>query len=343
MKIAFLPGAYDGCYYYRGYLPAVYGGMKADMDFGTGRNNETITKLAMEADVVVFQRPNDVTRVELMKLLKKKGKKVIFENDDTYLPDKGVPLKMLGSDKARELAIALQANLEQAAKVADLCIVSTETLAEEWRQHHEKVIVLKNTVDPLDYWTRKRQKDKFRIGFIGSVASNDDYIHIKDQITELANNKDITLVVLGHFKDPSLHKGFEKDELFWSNLPNVEWHEFVPMMRYYQKVASMQLDLAIVPRQANYFNQCKSNLKFLEMSLLKIPVIAQSFEGSPYLPDANFLTLAKDDWLSPVYDVMNNYDKYDTLANKAHEYVLNNYNIQKYAAEWRNNIEKLCK
>lgn len=341
MKIAFLPGAYDGCYYYRGYLPAVYGGMYADLEFSQEKSNERLLAMADKADIVVFQRPNDKTRVELMKLMRQKGKKIVFENDDTYLPGKGVPLNQLGSDKARALAIELQKNLENAAKLADLCVVSTETLAEEWRNKHPNVVVLKNTIDPLDEWSKKPKGDKFRIGVIGSVASNDDYNHIKDQILELANNPNITLVVLGHYKDPKRHQGYEKDEEFWSKL-DVEWHEFVPMMRYHKKISDMALDLALIPRKPNYFNQCKSNLKFLEMSLQRIPVIAQTFSGSPYLHDADYLTLADHDWLTPVYNVMNDYDKYAKLADDAHDYVLKNYNIQTYAAEWRNNIEKLC-
>lgn len=343
MRIAFLPGAYDGCYYYRGYLPAVYGGMTADLNFSSERSNERVHEMAMKADVVVFQRPNDRTRVELMRLLKKKGKKIVFENDDTYLPDKGVPLNMLGSDKQRELAIQLQKNLDEACSLADLCIVSTEKLAEEWRQKHNNVIVLRNTIDPLDEWERERGNGKFRIGLIGSVSSNEDYVHIKEQLTELAHRDDITFVVLGHFKNPKLHRGFEKDESFWANLPNVEWHEFVPVMKYYEKVASMKLDIAIIPRRASYFNECKSDIKFLEMSLLRIPVIAQDFKGSPYRQHAEYLTLATDEWLSPVYNAMNDYQKYATLADKAHDYVVTNYNIENYAPTWRANIEKLCK
>lgn len=344
MRIAFLPGAYDGCYYYRAYLPAIYGGMTADLTFSEDRNSEKLTEMAMKADVVVFQRPNDRTRVELMRLLKAKGKKIVFENDDTYLPDKGVPLNMLGSDKQRTLAIQLQKNLDEACSIADLCILSTEKLADEWRQKHSNVIVMRNTVDPLDEWERERDTSgKLRVGLIGSVSSNEDYIHIKDQLTQLANSGDVTFVVLGHFKNPELHRGFEKDELFWSTMPNVEWHEFVPVMQYYEKVASMKLDVAIIPRRDSYFNQCKSDVKFLEMSLLRIPVIAQDFEGSPYRPHAEYLTLATDDWLTPVYNLMNDYQKYATLADKAHDYVVTNYNIENYAKEWRYNIEKLCK
>lgn len=345
MKIFFIPGAYDGCYYYRGYLPAIYGGMTCDQNFNeTGRmDNMAIKQQCDNSDVLVFQRPNDSTRVDLMRLYKRAGKFIVFENDDTYLPDKGVPLNMLGSNQARNLAIELSRNIEQTLKIADLVIASTEALAAEYRAiTHKPVVVRKNTIDPLDEWSRKRREGKTRIGFIGSVTSNFDYTDVKDQIRELAFRKDIELVALGNFKG---QRGYEDDDAFWGSMP-VEWHSFVPVTRYYKKIADMQLDIALIPRGDNYFNRCKSNIKFLELSLLKIPIIAQGFttNDSPYQGknDKKYMQIVTDNstWLKTVDNTIKNYTKYATLAEQAHDYVLEEYNIRKYAPKWRQIIEQ---
>lgn len=347
-KIVFLPGAYDGCYYYRGYLPAIYGGMTPGMMFSDEWDKDKLAEKAMNADIVVFQRPNDKTRVELGRLLKRRGKKIVYENDDTYLPDVGVPLNMLGSDKQRELAIALNKNLYDFISFSDLVIASTDYLADEYRKLHNNVKVLKNCIDPFDEYPRLPRGDKFRIGFIGSVASNKDYDHIKDTLRTLANRGDVTIVVLSFKRDPKYMKGFEDDVDFWDSLPNVEWHEFVPIMKYMQTVAALNLDAAIIPRNDSYFNRCKSNLKFLEMSLLRIPVIAQGFttNDSPYqdVYDAKHMQVITndEDWLPAIENTMKNYKQYATLADKAHDYVLKNYNIKKYAPKWREAIETLC-
>jgi len=348
IKIFFLPGAYDGCYYYRGYMPAIYGNMTCVTDFiGGGWDRDEMMRRAMEADVVVFQRPNDGYRVELMKLLKLKGKFIVFENDDTYLPDKGVPLNMLGSDKARELAIHLSENLNEGLKIADLVIASTQTLAEEYRQTAKcPVVVRKNTVDPLDEWPRRTPVGRMRIGFIGSVASNDDYTHIKETIQWLDKNEKVTFVVLGHKRHDERYKGYEKDDEFWDTIKNIEWHDHVPATRYHKKMAEMQMHLALIPRKDNYFNRCKSNVKFLECSLQKIPVIAQGFEtkDSPYQfgKDKKYMQIVTkdEDWLPTIINTLNNYPKYATLAEKAHDYVLEEYNIRKYAKDWRQIIEQ---
>lgn len=351
MKIFFVPGAYDGCYYYRGYLPAVYGNMRCIHDnWGRGLDTERVKQECDEADVLVFQRPNDDTRVELMKAYKQKGKFIVFENDDTYLPDKGVPLNMLGSDRARNIAIELSKNIERALKVADLVIASTHFLAQEYRQFTDvPVVVRDNTIDPLDEWKKKpNDTDKTRIGFVGSVASNGDYEHIKDTLRTLAESGKYTLVVLGHFRNHhgSVQKGYEQDDQFWQSLPNVEWHEFVHVTRYHKKLADMKLDMALIPRADNYFNRCKSNVKFLECSLQRIPVIAQGFTtgDSPYQgrKDKKYMqVVTKDeDWLKTVENTRENLEKYATLADKAHDYVLEHYNITKYAPKWRYIIEQ---
>lgn len=346
MKIFFVPGAYDGCYYYRGYLPAIYGEMSCVTNFSGGHwDIDEIRRECERADVLVFQRPNDNTRVELMRLFQQKGKFIVFENDDTYLPDKGVPLNMLGSDKAKDIAIQLSKNIERALKTADLIIASTPLLANEYRLFTQKPIIVRhNTVDPLDEWPRKRlHGDKLRVGFVGSVSSNNDWLHVADTIRKMDDSGLYQIVVLGNYRG---QRGYEKDEEFWYTLKNLEWHTFVPVTRYYKKIADMQLDVAMIPRSDNYFNRCKSNIKFLEMSLLKIPVVAQGFStnDSPYQgkQDKKYMTVVtkNEDWWETMEDVRNDYNKYATLAESAHDYVVENYNIEKYAKKWRQIIEQ---
>lgn len=343
-KIFFIPGAYDGCYFYRGYLPAIYGKMTCMTDFSMKFDTDALKAECDRADILVFQRPNDNSRVDLMRMYKEMGKFIVFDNDDTYLPDKGVPLNMLGSDKAREIAVKLSDNIKRALKIADLVIASTDTLANEYRQFTDKpVVVRKNTIDPLDEWPRVRDERsyKFRLGIIGSVSSNNDWKHVADTIRKLDESNEYTFVVLGNNKG---QRGYEEDDAFWGTLKNVEWHPFVPVTRYYKKLADMKLDIALIPRADNYFNRCKSNIKFLECSLLRIPVIAQGFttKDSPYQlgKDKKYMQIVTkdEDWLSTVENTKKNYEQYATLADKAHDYVLKEYNITKYAKDWKNII-----
>lgn len=349
--IFFVPGQYPFCYYYRGYLPGVYADQivvndffRQDMQFD---GQELIAK-AYAADIIVFQRPTSEHAVRLARLLKQKGKKILFENDDTY---RGIPLHRLGNEKRVQIANEMAQHLENFLEVADGVITSTETLAEEYRKINPNVAVLKNCIDPLDEIPcAKNTTGKFRVGIIGSVSSNDDYVHIQDQIKQLDDRGDITFVVMGvKFQDGSIMPSMQEDYDFWSSLKNVEWHPVVHVTEYMIKVASLALDLVIIPRKEHYFNKCKSNLKFLEMSLLQIPIIAQGFstKDGPYdfEPDAKRMTVIYDNsqWMETIINVKDNYDAYKEKAEEAKAYVLKHYNIKKYAQEWVKQIKNLCK
>jgi glycosyltransferase involved in cell wall biosynthesis len=350
MRILFLNGTYPFCYYVRGYLPGVYSGNMVVREFLVGEpNTQAVLEQAKKADVVVMQRPNSEKFYNIMHSLKALGKKVIFENDDTYLVGKGIDLDRLENDKQRELAKEISAWTNKCLALADGAIASTPILAEEYSQTNPNVCVLKNCIDPLDEFPCKENTTgKFRVGFVGSVTTNDDYIHIKDQIKQLDDRGDVTIVVFGiKYKDGS-HISFMKEDLdFWSTLKNVEWQPYVPVTSYMMTLAKLSLDLAIIPRNENYFNACKSNLKFLEMSLLKIPVLAQGFSNglSPYQgADEPYLTLVHDNsqWYNTIVTIKDAYSEYKQKAIKAHEYVLQEYNIKNYATQWVDKIKQLC-
>jgi hypothetical protein len=84
------------------------------------------------------------------------------------------------------------------------------------------------------------------------------------------------------------------------------------------------------------------------MSLLKIPVLAQGFSDgtSPYQGvDEPYLNIVTDNttWYNDIIIIKDNYETYKQKAIKAHDYVLENYNIALYSKEWDNQIQKLCK
>lgn len=348
--ILFLNGKYPFCYYYRGYLPGVYSKQMVVKDFLTHfdqTNPEKVIEQAKYADIIVLQRPNTKEALDLVRLFKKLGKRVIFENDDTYLYGKGINPELLENDKQRQVAKEISETTNEILRLCDGAIASTEILAKEYGEINPNVVVLKNCIDPLDKLPCKKNiTGKFRIGFIGSVTTNEDYVHIKDQIRQLDERGDVTIVIMGvKYKDGTNLSFMQKDADFWSTIKNIEWHPYCKITEYMHKLSQLALDVAIIPRMDSYFNRCKSNLKFLEMSLLQIPVIAQGFDGSPYQQDKDYLTLVydNDDWYNTVISVKDNYSKYKDLAVDAQAYVLENYNIKSYAQEWVKQINKLCK
>ena len=347
MKILYIQGNYNFCYYYRGYLPGIYSNQTVVPENIRGEeiSSERLMQKAMISDVICFQRPTSEEGYELARLLKKSGKKIIMDTDDTY---SGIPLHRLGNEKRVALAVQINKNLHDFAKLADGIIVSTQFLAKEYSELNPNVAILKNCIDPYDEFTCKENTTgKFRIGIIGSVMSNDDCNEIRDQIKQLDDRDDVTLVLLGiKLSDGRVMAGMQEDYDFWSTLKNTEWHPGVNVTEYMFTISQLALDLAIIPRKEHYFNQCKSNLKFLEMSLLSIPVLAQGFsdDTSPYQGiDEEYMSIVVDNktWYNRVMKIKEKHSDYKLLARKAHDYVLENYNIHSFADEWTKQIIKL--
>jgi glycosyltransferase involved in cell wall biosynthesis len=227
--------------------------------------------------------------------------------------------------------------------MADMVTTTTEFLAEEYRKLNKNVVVLKNCVNPDDWGTPKRNKgDKVRIGIFGSATLNGDSEHIRGLLKELGERDDVTLVVMGvspKIKDEFYKNLYKEDINYWKKL-KVEYHANVIMKEYFKALNDLELDFCLIPRKDSYFNRCKSNIKFLEASMLEIPVIAQGFEDglSPYQgeEDSKYMLIAKnlDEWKAFIELLIKDKERRLKMGKEAHQYVLDNYNIKDNYKNW---------
>lgn len=349
MMTYYIGNRYDGCYYVRCYLPLLHNGWdgtKVSLQ-SQYADPQRMAQGALNADVVVFQRPDDPQRLESAKKLQEAGKIIVFDNDDTYIPNSGVPTTM-GSIHGEERLKEMNNTLMEFVKMADVVTTTTETLKKEYSQYNDNVVILPNMVDPDDWERVENDTGKVRIGLVGSVVSNKaDFWPIKDTIKKLCKNEKVQVVVFGLPPDDpryAITRDVFKEEIeFWSNL-DIEWQPFVPMHEYFDTLADLKLDIMLIPRDNSYFNKCKSNLKYLEASMLKIPVIASSFEDSPYeeLDGVNGIKLKNhEDWYAETMKLVNHKHLREQIGNVAYDYVLKNYNIHNKAHMWADTY-KLC-
>jgi glycosyltransferase involved in cell wall biosynthesis len=323
MKTYYVINCYDGCYYVRCLLPQRHNGWSGSLTTlydEVDRHRDAIESI--DSDVVVFHRADGAERIEAMKKLKQLGKVIVFDNDDTY---------KVGADMFRAKVDFNETAkwLDEAIKVSDLVTCSTEYLANEYREIHDNVKVLPNCVDSFDWGEPLRNDGEvIRVGIVGSTTFNDDFLPAEKLLKELSKDYRFQLVMFG--LPPKRNKGFEKDFDFWDKL-NIEWQPFVPMYDYFDTLNSLKLDAMLIPRRDNYFNTCKSNIKFLEAGMLEIPVIAQDI--NPYEEIVNGVTGWKTkDW--DVKDLLIDKRKLREVGKNAKKYVLNNYDITKKAHLW---------
>lgn len=347
MKVYYIGNLYDGCYQVRCLLPQIHNGWAGSTNSlaGVKKTNEQVFREAMMADIIVFQRPVEKEKVDVVKMLQRAGKRVIFDNDDTYKPNSGVPTTMSRVSKVvGGKLINMNKNLWDFIKQADLVTTSTEFLANEYRKLNNNVVVLPNQIDPFNYEEPLRNESKkLRVGLVGSVASNDEYLHIVDTLDYLRGREDVEIVVFGlpekDSEDAKIARKIYKKELdFWDKYAD-ERQPSVRMIDYYFTLNQLKLDLMLIPRQENYFNRCKSNIKFLEASMLEIPVIAQGFitKDSPYEEldgKIGFKVKTGDSWIPTVKKLLDDKQLRRDTGKLAKEYTLKHYNIEDNYKRW---------
>lgn len=357
-KPYFIGSGYMGCNYVRCLLPQLHGGWNGSITsiFGKRKDEREVANELPSCDIVVFHRPDTVRHHQFAIEMKKLGKKIVFDNDDTASLDKGHPFYSIdefGKSGNQEKYKVLVDNF---ILNADAVTTTTEFLAEEYRKLNKNVFVLPNCVDPDDWPEPKRNEgDKVRILLSGSAAYTQDFEHIKDYLRELDERDDVQLILYGLWGDKKrkehklVEKTYKKEYTFWDSLKNLEHQEWTSMAEYFDALNDLRVDIMLIPRKDNYFNRCKSNVKFLEASMLEIPVVAQSFltKDSPYDivigEDVGLLATDIESWKKQTEKLISDKKLRRDMGKRAMEYVVENFHIEKHINKWEQLYNSLWK
>lgn len=348
MKVFYTNSSLETCYYVRCLVPMQAGGWDGDRTSLRNQtlNNEQKAQAVLDADVVVFHRPNDERSYEIARKLKSLGKKIVSDGDDTY--------KEIEMRKWQEILATVDGWVDKFnSEVADMVTTSTEFLAEEYRKTNSNVVVLPNCIDP-DVWPEEPQRNdgpKVRIGLVGSVSVNGDFESMLPALEALSKRDDVQLVLFGlPRKDADTElaqKYYLEDYKFWEAM-NVEWQPFVSRADYVDTLDDLKLDIMVIPRKDDYFNHCKSNLKFLEAAMLEIPVVAQGFSDgkSPYEvdpKDADHMLVVKNnnDWMAAINALIVSKSLRRQAGKEAKEYVIKKYSIENNIDKWKTAYQNL--
>lgn len=355
-KVYYVHSGLTACYLVRCLLPLQENGWDGDQTSIVPEKNtpENKAAAAQDADIVVFHRPEQTTKLQLARLLKKQGKKIVFDNDDTYKDLKGMKYtEYMDEERVSKGIERINKVIDAFIVEADLVTTSTEFLAEEYRKLNPNVAVLPNCIDPFYYDSEplRNESDVVRIGVTGSVAVSADLEVLIPLIKHYEKDKRVQLVIFSlppNGDDQIVRKLYAEEYKVFDSM-DIEWQPFVPPYEYPDKLNSLKLDIMIIPRHDSYFNRCKSNVKFLESSMFEIPVIAQGFADgkSPYQDpeDAKHMKIVIDnkDWIPEIDKMILDKEGRRELGRKAKEYVLSRYTIEKNAHLWVEAYDKLKK
>ena len=266
---------------------------------------------------------------EFIKKAKSFNKTIIFEIDDlvfdTDFTDNIATVQRMNKAD-RELYDSGVKRSQQTLRLCDYAITTTEPLSEELKKYKniKNVFVNRNVAsDEMVALSQKAVKEITRdpsvvtIGyFSGSITHNEDFESVVPQLVKLMEKYDnLRLHVVGILDEQSDLARFS-DRI--TTLGFIDWRQLPAEIR--------KCDINLAPlAQKSIFNKAKSEIKWLEASLVKTVTVASDF-GAFNTEINNGVTgiLVDDDtqWLSKIEALILDSEKRNKVAEAAYEDVI---------------------
>lgn len=349
----------DGaCGFYRVSQPLDFVAKKSKIETLYIRQGDSHDKIAkgLEADVIIAPRLSEPFFTKTLKELQNMGKRIVVDYDDNMfdisplsphyeehgtedvnftMPDgKVVPVWEDGKNldvKANKVKLE---GVKEALSMADMVTVTTDKLAEFYREYNNNVVVLPNCVD-MELWKPLpfKESDEIRIFWAGGHSHYEDWVLLSDVMPKVMEKyPQVRLVLMGAKFDGTL-KNISKDR--------IEFHPWVHTQAYPYKVAALNPTIGIIPLQNTRFNQCKSPIKWLEMASLAVPCVTSLV--SPYkevMNDDNGIFIEGNDpdgWVTGISMLVEDRILRGKIGGSAQETVRSNFDINNKYIQW---IEK---
>jgi glycosyltransferase involved in cell wall biosynthesis len=114
-----------------------------------------------------------------------------------------------------------------------------------------------------------------------------------------------------------------------------EFHPFVSIKDYAEKMASLNLDVAVAPLEDHVFNQCKSNLRLLEYGAMSWPVVCS--DVYPYQTNNPPVLRCKPDfhlWMAALERLIDDQDLRLEMGRKLHAWVRQHHSLDNWGGAW---------
>lgn len=345
---------YGGVDYYRLVKPAQYiKGHEVELvgidirKYGTGLKRwETIFK---KFDVVWLSYFLDAkVASQIFYCRDKYKKKVIVDVDDNYLdilPSNPIYDKFKQTKRDRAI-------LSTTLFFADVITVSTEPLKQRMLKHFKEVhntdkniVVIPNYNDVKDWQFPLGEKRRLTIGYAGSNSHQDDIEMIAPALGKLMDKyPELHFETIGCIESKMLpiFKNWSESALLRCSFQAGTWYfkEYPPIL------ADKNWDIAMAPLVDSSFTRCKSHIKWLEMSMFKIPVVAS--DVYPYFMDINGkqiiehektgLLVKPSEWFDALESLIIDEKKRKEMGRAAYDYVIKTW---QYGDEINDIISKM--
>lgn len=287
---------------------------------------------AFNCDIVFLSRLFIYDWSVMEQLRKKYGFKIIVDFDDHYT----LSPHQLRYKLWQEHNVA--ARMIDACKGADMVFVTNEQLYNVYKQFNKNVQIVPNAVPfneqnvsknctivpETDKFVSKREpSDKIRFIYAAGASHYHDLKLLKglfDRLRSDSQFKDKATFTFCGYDDTDVTKKMES--ICKINGSYVR-RDILPLDRYMEHYNYG--DVSIAPLVDNFYNRCKSNLKFIEAASMKMPFICS--EISTYAPVLGCKNTG--DWYKAFRFFINNPDYIAYYGNENYEHAKGRYNLRK--------------
>jgi len=305
--------------------------------------------LNVRSSVVMLQR--DAQNIPLSALKewhkehKESNRSLIYEIDDDLFDSEALVLRGAASPDVDGLV----EKVKWLCSTADMVTVSTDSLAARVRKFNDKVYVVPNRLD-IDLWKlsaprpheigpyRRTPEGPVRIGYIGTPTHGQDLEIVREAMTRLKAEfgSRIEIEIIGGFSKGS--------ESFGRRIALPKRTDYPNFVRWL--LQRVHWDIGFIPLVNDEFNECKSNLKFLEYAALDMAIVCSA--GPTYENIArdriNSLVVdnSSDAWYAAISELINDVTLRTKLASTARAFVAESHTIQSNGPAY-NEILEFCK
>ena len=282
--------------------------------------------------IIIYRSPISPELLRLCHLAKEYGKPVFFDIDDlvfdTVYTDQLSYTQGLNSVEKGNYDAGVR-NYGYMLENCDGAITSTNQLQEELYKYQSKVLLNRNLAsDDLiaissqyikDY---SQTSDIVKIGyFSGSISHNENFELIKPAIKQLLTKySNVQLHIVGILDIPQDMKPFENQ---------IVTHDYVDWDKLPALISDVDINLA--PLVDSIFNRAKSEIKWIEAALVKVPTVASKIGAfSDAIVDGETGLLATDDqWFEKLEALVLYPELRQKIAEAAYRAVLENCTLSK--------------
>ncbi|MFK4781274.1 MULTISPECIES: rhamnan synthesis F family protein [Lactococcus] len=294
--------------------------------------------------IIIYRTGYSKQLSDLVTLAKKYNKPVYYDIDDLVIDVKYTDLLQYTQELSEIDKMNYDAGVRSYGDMLNICdaaITTTSKLKKELQHYKSEVFMNRNlaskqlvTLSSKVIKNYEHQEGRVRLGyFSGSITHNENFDLIRGAVLEILEKySNVELHLVGHLDIPEEFRVY-KNQLVAHNY--VDWKELPALIS--------QIDINLAPLVDSIFNQAKSEIKWIEAGLVKVPTIASNLGSfAEMLIDEETALLAnEDEWFDKLEKLIINKALRQEIAENAYKIIMSNCVAENHQDELTRKINEI--